>query len=317
MSKNTPNLSDHNMKYTVTVGIPVYNEEGNIAQLIQSVIHQKADSYSLEKMIIVSDGSTDKTEKIVNDLTRIFPVVSLMADGERKSKCFRLNQLYELNRSDILVTFDGDIALSDDKVIENMIECFKKNENIVLVAANDKSAKPSNIQQRVINAWYHIWENIRINYKKGNNIYNLHGNGTAIKREFASEVRYPVGITADQDYLYLSMVKRHKEFMYAKNAIILFHTPEFFNEFFSQSARFLTEKQVLYDLFGSWINAEYYIPKLFQIKEILLTFVQEPIFTVLAFMLYFTLITFMKNTDPLQSKGMWQQAKSTKRPFQI
>lgn len=305
------------MKYSVTVGIPVYNEELNIAQLIQMVLKQKAPSYTLEKIIIVSDGSTDRTEKIVKDLIPKYPVLSLIADGERKSKCYRLNQLYDINQSDILITFDGDIALADDYVIEHMIDCFQNDENIALVAANDKPAQPSNIQQRIINAWYHIWENIRIHYKKGNNIYNLHGNATALRKKLAQEIHYPIGITADQDYLYLATVERHQEFMFAKNAIILFNTPEFFKEFFSQSARFLTEKQDLYEIFGTWINAEYYIPKIFQIKEILLTFIQEPIFTVLAFMLYFTLIAFMKNADPLQSKGMWQQAKSTKRPFQI
>ena len=304
------------MKFTVTVGIPVYNEETTIDQLIRSILNQKAESYILEKILILSDGSTDKTEEIIKSLHDEFPIVSLIADGERKSKCFRLNQIYQMNDSDIIVTFDGDVGLSDKYVIEHMIQCFNKDD-VSLVSASDKPAESINIQQKIINAWYHVWENIRVHYKNGNNIYNLHGNGTAMKKSLAKEVKYPIGITADQDYLYLTTVEKHKKFAYALDAVVLYHTPEFFSEFFSQSTRFLTEKQVLYDLFGTWISAEYYIPKIYQIKEILLTFIQDPIFTVLAFGLYITLILFMRNNDPLQSKGMWQQAKSTKKPFKI
>lgn len=304
------------MKYTVTVGIPVYNEENNIGQLIESILKQDTSSFILDNIIVISDGSTDRTGEIVQSFEKKYPMVSFISDGERKSKCFRLNQLYQMNESDILITFDGDIGLSNNTVLENMVNTFN-DDNISLVAAYDQPTKPTNIQQRIINAWYEVWGNIRVHYKNGSNIYNLHGNATALRKNLAREIEYPVGITADQDYLYLSTVKKNNKFAYARNAIILFHTPEFFSEFFSQTTRFLTEKQVLYDIFGPWISAEYYIPKLFQIKEILRSFVNEPLFTVLAFMMYFVLITFIHESDPLHKKGMWQQVKSTKKAVGI
>lgn len=300
------------MKYTVTVGIPVYNEENNIGHLIESILKQDYSSYILDNIIVISDGCTDRTGEIVQSYAKKYPVISYISDGERKSKCYRLNQLYQMNESDILVTFDGDIGLSNNTVLENMVKVFD-DENISLVAAYDQPTKPTNIQQRIINAWYEVWGNIRVHYKNGKNIYNLHGNATAIRKSLAKEIHYPVGITADQDFLYLSAVQRHTQFAYARNAIILFHTPEFFNDFFSQTTRFLTEKKILYDIFGSWISTEYYVPKLFQIQEILNTFISEPIFTALAFIMYFFLVISLHENDPLQKKGMWQQVKSTKK----
>ncbi|GAE46940.1 glycosyltransferase [Mesobacillus boroniphilus JCM 21738] len=49
----------------ITLIMPAYNEEKNIAEAINSVLSQKYENFEL---LIVDDGSTDKTGQIVNDL---------------------------------------------------------------------------------------------------------------------------------------------------------------------------------------------------------------------------------------------------------
>ena len=48
-------------KPTVTVAISAYNEEGNINYFLKSVIKQKIKNFTLKKILVISDGSTDKT----------------------------------------------------------------------------------------------------------------------------------------------------------------------------------------------------------------------------------------------------------------
>ena len=48
-------------KLTVTIGIPAYNEEANVRNLLVSLLAQKETNFKLQEIIVVSDGSTDKT----------------------------------------------------------------------------------------------------------------------------------------------------------------------------------------------------------------------------------------------------------------
>lgn len=304
------------MKHTLTVGIPVYNEENNIAHLIRGILAQNSSNYTLERIVILSDNSTDKTNDLVRKLAEGNPIITLYAYEDRKGKCHRLNQLFEMNESEVLVSFDGDIALSGKNVLEHIVECFD-NADVCLVGVNDIPAKATTFQQRVINAWYAIWNTIRIGYNNGQNIYTIHGNALVLRKRFAKKIKYPAGLTADQHYLYLQAKKDGHKYAFAKSAVIYFQTPDSFKEFFLQTTRFLTEKNVLYDIFGAQIKNEYKIPTIYKIKSIFMAFIKDPFYSTLAIMMYTYLSFFFHKGDPLQQQGLWQQARSTKKTFQI
>ncbi len=304
------------MKHTLTVGIPVYNEENNIAQLIQSILSQNSSNYTLEQIIVLSDNSSDKTNDIVTELASNNPIIKLFAFTDRKGKCQRLNQMFQLNESEVLISFDGDIALSGKNVLEEIVAKFD-DPDVCLVGVNDVPAKATTFQQRVINAWYAVWNKIRIGYNNGNNVYTIHGNALVLRKRFAKSVTYPAGLTADQHYLYLQAKQDHLKYSFAKNAIIYFQTPDSFNEFFLQTTRFMTEKNVLDDIFGSWIKKEYNIPASYKIRSMFVSFLENPFFTALAIVMYTYLSFFFHKGDPLQREGLWQQARSTKKTFQI
>ena len=54
-------------KYTVGVIIPAYNEEKTIKDTIKNVL---ASIYPVKEIIVVNDGSTDNTKKIVQKLVK-------------------------------------------------------------------------------------------------------------------------------------------------------------------------------------------------------------------------------------------------------
>ena len=49
----------------VSVGIMAFNEEGNISRLLEALLNQDIEEIRIKEVIVVSDGSTDKTDEII------------------------------------------------------------------------------------------------------------------------------------------------------------------------------------------------------------------------------------------------------------
>ncbi len=88
----------------VTILIPAYNEEKHIAATIRNKLEL---DYSAEKIeiIVVSDGSTDKTEEIVEQFAD--RGVQLLRQGPRAGKTSALNLAVPLARGEIIVFSDA------------------------------------------------------------------------------------------------------------------------------------------------------------------------------------------------------------------
>ena len=150
------------MKYSVTVGIPAYNEGQNIKSLIKSILSQKQISFNLDKIIVINDNSVDDTEEKVKLLSKKYKKINLISDFQRKGKAERTNQLFQLNKSNILILFDGDVVCSDENVINNMLKNFKE-EKVVLVGANKVPTNPESTIEKLITALDLLWYEIKKN----------------------------------------------------------------------------------------------------------------------------------------------------------
>lgn len=58
------------MKIDVSIGIPAYNEERNIGRLLTAILNQKTQSVNISQIVVVSSGSTDKTDFIVESFSK-------------------------------------------------------------------------------------------------------------------------------------------------------------------------------------------------------------------------------------------------------
>ena len=86
-------------KATITIGIPAFNEERNIRHLLDSIFMQ-VGNFDLERIVVLNDGSTDKTAEIINDTISQGRRIELVHDEERRGKAYRLNQIFSSNTSD-------------------------------------------------------------------------------------------------------------------------------------------------------------------------------------------------------------------------
>lgn len=113
------------MKTKVTIGIPAFNEQCNITELLSDLLSQKIDNFTLEKIIVASDGSTDDTNQLVRKIKN--QKIILIASKVRKGMAYRENQICNLAKSDILVLLNADIRITDKNFLYRLILPIAQN----------------------------------------------------------------------------------------------------------------------------------------------------------------------------------------------
>jgi glycosyltransferase involved in cell wall biosynthesis len=125
----------------VSAVIPTYNEENVIADCIQTLLSQ---SYQKLEIIIVDDGSKDKTRGIVKQ----FPVVKLIP-GKHKGPGFSRNLGAKHAKGEILIFVDADMTFDKD-YIKYLVKPILKDNSI---GTEERHQKSSNLQ----NIWSRCW----------------------------------------------------------------------------------------------------------------------------------------------------------------
>jgi len=91
---NTDNrkpTTEHTM-HNLSLGIIAYNEEANIALLLQRVLNQKfTNGYNLKEIFVVAFGCTDRTEDIVINVMKRDERIKLLSQPQREGKASAIN----------------------------------------------------------------------------------------------------------------------------------------------------------------------------------------------------------------------------------
>lgn len=91
-------------KYSISVLVPAFNEEKTIGDTIKAIFSAE---YPIKELIVLNDGSTDKTEKIVKDLLKEYPQLKLV-NKKNSGKADSLNQGIKLAKSELIAVVDAD-----------------------------------------------------------------------------------------------------------------------------------------------------------------------------------------------------------------
>ena len=105
------------MNKLVSVIIPAHNEEEYIEETIKSVLLQ---SYKNFEIIVVNDGSKDKTKEIVEHLKKKSNKIRLINFDSGHSAAFARNAGAKLAKGSILIFQDAD-CFADKKMIEVVV----------------------------------------------------------------------------------------------------------------------------------------------------------------------------------------------------
>jgi cellulose synthase/poly-beta-1,6-N-acetylglucosamine synthase-like glycosyltransferase/peptidoglycan/xylan/chitin deacetylase (PgdA/CDA1 family) len=128
----------------VSIVVPAYNEAGVIATSARSLA---ASDYPEVEVLVVDDGSTDGTGKIVSGLG--LERVRVLAE-ENRGKAAALNTGIAAARHDLIVTVDADTVF-EPGTISRLVQPFR-DERVGAVAGNTKVANRGGLLGR----WQHI-----------------------------------------------------------------------------------------------------------------------------------------------------------------
>lgn len=218
----------------VTIGIPAYNEEANIGELIAHLLSQNGSGYKLDRIIVSSDGSTDRTVAIVNSIND--KRVTLIDNKKRAGLGRGLNQIVKEANSEVLVLVDADIAIEDKSFINKLIEPVTKDEKD-LTSCKIKEKNPQNFIERTLYVSMRLKENLFESYRGGDNLFTCHGPARAMSKKMYKKIFFPEGKGNDM-YSYLYAKANGFFFKYVRNISVYYKLPGNMEDHKKQSLRF-------------------------------------------------------------------------------
>jgi cellulose synthase/poly-beta-1,6-N-acetylglucosamine synthase-like glycosyltransferase len=220
---------------TISIGIPAYNEQANIKNLLDSIFAQKQEGFEISEVIVISDASTDQTDEIVKKYNN--PLVRLISKTERKGKALIQNELLKAMQGDIFILFDGDVKLASDDTVYWLIQPIISNSKVGIVSGMYIPTQSENFFQKCLNTGVRIKERAFAHYRQGDNEYLCAGRMRAFSKEFAKIIVWPETVSEDT-YSYLFCKYKGFNFVYEGRAKIFFKNPNNYAEHKRQSDRF-------------------------------------------------------------------------------
>ncbi|TDT79869.1 glycosyltransferase involved in cell wall biosynthesis [Bacillus sp. AG1163] len=114
----------------VTIGLPVYNCEKTVLNTIKSIL---AQTYEKWELIIVDDGSNDKSLEIINSIKD--SRIRIYSDGKNKGLPYRLNQIAELAKGVYIARMDSDDIMHPER-LEKQVAFLLENSEVDVVGTN-------------------------------------------------------------------------------------------------------------------------------------------------------------------------------------
>jgi glycosyltransferase involved in cell wall biosynthesis len=126
ISQPTPTSSDHTAVLSVLV--PVYNEEKTIDEIITRVL---ALGPIVKEIVVVDDGSTDRTAEVVAHRAGMEPKVIFHKAERNQGKTAAIKQALTLATGDVLIVQDADLEYDPAEIPEVIAPILRGNADVV------------------------------------------------------------------------------------------------------------------------------------------------------------------------------------------
>jgi len=159
---------------SLTVGIPALNEEQNIESTLRSVLAAAEKTPSLRvEMVVVDDGSTDRTADIVQDFARHHGNIRLIRNPENLGLGASIRRAFESATTDkfLFIPGDNDIPLHTLELlfrnahVAEVVMCFFQN--------NEIRARPRLVLSTIFGLIYTLCFELYVQYINGPAVYPL------------------------------------------------------------------------------------------------------------------------------------------------
>jgi cellulose synthase/poly-beta-1,6-N-acetylglucosamine synthase-like glycosyltransferase len=319
-----------NEQRTLSIGIPSFNEEGNISRLLHSIVRlnksslqpghpnsSKEDSGDMNgnnillstnfkiTEVIISDDSSDNTCRIVKEIAAANPSLNirLLHHETRRGVSAAWNEIFRESSGEIIVLYDADLIIDADATI-HLVESLKGN--IGLCASNPKPLllKMSIVARasRFVAHWLGSVRNERLSQ------YTVMGRALSISSKAAKGIVIPENVIALDLYLQCKVLEQGFGVLYKENAVVYFKPPDNMLDFSSQILRATNgHKQIKHLIRASRCNLDFKTGAVTTLKSA----IKDPKGAVCLVLCYLSLPYYNTKLSDIDSVK-WHIAKSTK-----
>jgi glycosyltransferase involved in cell wall biosynthesis len=217
----------------ITVGIPAYNEEQNILNLLQSLEEQQHARGLAISQVIVSDDSSDGTPSLVEKFALRSPLdIKIVHHRARRGAAAAWNEIFQLAAGDVIVLYDAD-TVPHPCCTEELASRIRGDA--VLCASNSQPVQATGAAGRASIFLSNWLRSARL--AEDLSQYTVMGRALAIDSRAASRIEIPSEIIAIDLYLQCRVLEMGLNVVYNDNAIIYFKPAGSMQDLASQVVR--------------------------------------------------------------------------------
>ena len=173
----------------ISVIIPMYNEEENAIKTLNEV-NNVLKNFNEFEIIVVDDGSKDKTPSRVNEIISSNSNISLLKHPVNMGMGRALRTGFEKADGDIVITIDADLSY-DPAIIPKLVEEMDESTDIVVGSQYMDGGKTENIPP--LRLFISKIANKLVGYAMANNISTV----TGVLRAYRKEVLDSIELESD------------------------------------------------------------------------------------------------------------------------
>lgn len=196
----------------VSVLIAAYNEEGYLAEAVDSVLNQSFKDYEI---IVIDDASTDGTRRIAKKYAEKYDNVRVLTNEKNRYRGGALNRGLEVAKGELIVFLDGDDIYTKNKLREQ-VKYMNENKDIDLVYSDMERFYPDGRKEAIKS--FEIVRDLRDVLKdaqkrddfgsvkpyefllEGREKQLIPGAGVMIRKEIFDVVKYDEDLVVAEDY---------------------------------------------------------------------------------------------------------------------
>jgi glycosyltransferase involved in cell wall biosynthesis len=108
---------DSRLNDTLSILIPVYNEEGNLSLLYEKLVAALKRARRPYEVIFIDDGSSDGTLEILLDLREKNPNIKIISFSRNFGQTAALSAGIDCSKGDIIIPMDGDLQTDPEDIL--------------------------------------------------------------------------------------------------------------------------------------------------------------------------------------------------------
>ncbi len=215
----------------VSIAVPAYNEERNIAQLIDSLRSQRTQFAEIVEIVVIASGCTDRTALLVRERqARAGIPIVLIEEAERRGKVAAINTYLSERHPDVdaVCLCSADLLVTRD-VIEKLVCCLRDHPDVGMCGG--RPLPTNGVGTFTGEATRFLWQ---MHHRVAEESPKL-GELIMIRANLAGHL--PQQCAVDEASLEQMVCRDGYRLAYVGDAVVHNHGPETFREFLRQRRR--------------------------------------------------------------------------------